>query len=67
MAHVPSVPSKLPFIKSEVETKVEKSRKEIVTERIQEILKEYDGLESNIPATKGHEYWNLLNELRSLK
>lgn len=48
-------------------TPTPKSRKEIVLARIQEILAAHDGMESNIPATKDHEYWKLLNELRSLQ
>lgn len=45
---------------------VEKTRKEIVLERIQEILKEHDGMESNIPVTKGGEYWSLKREWQEL-
>jgi hypothetical protein len=43
-----------------------KSRKEIVLEKIQAILAEHGGLESNIPARRDHEYWGLINEYRSL-
>lgn len=36
-----------------------------VLKRIQEILKEYDGKESDIPLN--HNYWNLVNQYRGMK
>ena len=36
-----------------------------VHKRIEEILKEYDNKESDIPLT--HHYWNLLNQYRRLR
>lgn len=41
----------------------EKTKKEEITERIAEILKEHDGMESNIGLTN-KEYWDLKAELR---
>ncbi len=38
--------------------------KEKVLKRIGEILKEYNGMESNIPYT--HEYWELVNKYRGM-
>ena len=50
--------------KSVLEAKKEKTQKEEVLEKIQAILAEYGGLESNIPLTS--DYWNLLNTYRGL-
>ena len=40
-----------------------KTRKEEISERLAEILKEHDGMESNIGMTN-KEYWDLKAELR---
>jgi len=41
-------------------------RQRQISERVGEILKEHQGLESNVPVNPTHEYWVLLNELRAL-
>ena len=41
-------------------------RKRQISERLGEILKAHQGLESNIPVNPTHEYWSLLNELRGV-
>ncbi len=38
-----------------------------ITNRLGEILKEHNGLESNIPAVGTHEYWTLKAELNALR
>lgn len=50
--------------KNILEDKKEKTQKEETLEKIQTILAEYGGLESQIPLTS--EYWNLLNVYRGL-
>lgn len=42
------------------------TRQEEILKRLKEILDKHDGLESNIPVIRGHEYWNLKNELQKL-
>ena len=41
-------------------------RKGEICARLGEILAEHDGLESNVPALKSHEYWQLKAELNQL-
>ena len=46
------------------EAKPELTEKEKMLVRIQEILGEHNGMESNIPVS--HEYWDLTNRYRGL-
>ena len=44
-----------------------KKRIDEIHARLAEILKEHNGLESNIPAVSTHEYWTLKSELNALR
>lgn len=67
MAEEKSVPAPKPVpvpVKAE-QLPVEEKEKGELLEKIGKILKEHDGLESNVPLD--HEYWGLLNRYRAFR